>query len=456
MNDKDQSSARSTAFRQAIAAFIQERCEAKIKGLSDEQAATQTAKYDYHTWLADAARRVSQIQAVTHVLKATHPDARGSSLHVHPKTLPQHTDIGTHLLGDNYDDDIVGNAAALDVYKFLKVEVAERRLLDWLQDDDADLLAALNADESTAKEWATAFKGLIRPIDALTSHPMAKQLYWNVAGTATDDGNFHLVQPLFPSSLVHVVHTNINDARFGEANKEARQAYFKKAEHHTAYSNYRDLVIRKLGGTKPQNISQLNSERGGVNYLLASLPPSWDQSRARNFLFIESALDRFRYFEGVKELLTALTKLLKDNPSPTITTRNKREAIERALGQAFAAFGLASQQLFEAGWTRNSDCALPLCEQLWLDPERLALEVRPEHEEADNAFNQAYEQKDWPDEVGHRFGNWLNAILKKEGFLVGDAEHAHWAKQAIMDCQWPAPIQRRALASNNNKEMMHG
>src|SRR5690606_1053760 len=121
MNDKDQQSARSIVFRQAITAFIQERCEAKVKGLDAEEAASQAAKYDYHTWLADAARRVTQIQAVTHVLKATHPDARGSSLYVRPKALPQHADIGTHLLGDNYDDDIVGNAAALDVYKFLKV-----------------------------------------------------------------------------------------------------------------------------------------------------------------------------------------------------------------------------------------------------------------------------------------------------------------------------------------------
>ena len=38
---------------------------------------------------------------------------------------------------------------------------------------------------------------------------------------------------------------------------------------------YASLAVQELGGTKPQNISQLNSERRGDNYLLASLPPVW-------------------------------------------------------------------------------------------------------------------------------------------------------------------------------------
>ena len=129
---------RALVFRQAIAAFIAERREAKLKGLDDEKSAEAEAKYDYATWLADAARRVGQIQAVTHVLKATHPDARGSSLHVQLTFLPNQTEVGSHSLAD-LPDDIVGNAAALDVYKFLKIEVENRRLLDWMQQRDADL-----------------------------------------------------------------------------------------------------------------------------------------------------------------------------------------------------------------------------------------------------------------------------------------------------------------------------
>ncbi len=455
MNKDRQSLLRTEVFRQSIAAFIDERREAKLKGQSDDEAGPASAKYDYHTWLADAARRVSQIQAVTHVLKATHPDARGTSLYAPPQTLPSHTEIGTHLLGENYADDIVGNAAALDVYKFLKLEVEGKRLLDWLQQDDADLLVALHQDETTAKEWAAAFKSLVRSTDELVSHVNAKQVYWCVSGEPVDDAGYHLLQPLFSSSLAHKVHEQINDVRFGEKNKEARQAYFKKQAHDFVYHDYRGLVIRKLGGTKPQNISQLNSERGGVNYLMASLPPRWNQERSRNFLFVDSALDRFRGYEGVNGLIKSLVNFMKTSGGRTVETQVAREKIERLLGESLVAFGLATRQLHEPGWTRNADCRLPLCEQLWLDPERAELPFHPDHEDADKAFQQAFEWKDWPDEVAHRFGNWLNDILKKENFPVGDAEHAHWAKQALIDTEWRAPMQRRALKTIA-EEVTHG
>ena len=113
---------RTHLFQKTIATFVEERRAAKLKGGGDD---ADTSKYEYATWLADAARRVRQIQAVTHVLKATHPDARGSNLRAPPGSLPQHAEIGTHALGDHFADDIVGNAAALDVYKLLKIEVEE-------------------------------------------------------------------------------------------------------------------------------------------------------------------------------------------------------------------------------------------------------------------------------------------------------------------------------------------
>ena len=439
----EESSQRQHRFRTVIADFINERGEAKSKA---DPKKFDPAKYDYPAWLADAARRVAQIQAVTHVLKATHPDARGSSLHVTPASLPAHDEIGTHVLGDDCEDDIVGNAAALDVYKFLKLEVDGLRLLDWLLRDDADLLAALDADEATARNWAAAFKGLLRPAGAPASHERAKQLYWCVSGEPADDAGFHLLQPLFSSALAHAVHGRINAARFGEVNTALRQARREKKAGEGVYQDYRGLVGRKLGGTKPQNISQLNSERLGVNYLLASLPPSWDVQTPRRFLGIESALRHFGRYEGVSALVKSLCRLLASNPDPTMETRVERERIEQALGQSLAAFGLTVQQRFAAGWTREADCALPLYEKLWLDPERAELAPRPNHQEEDDAFIQAYTWKDWPDEVAGSFAQWVNAILRQRGLPVGDAEYRHWARQAIVETvDWPATLQRRAL-----------
>lgn len=446
---------RGKIFRTTIAAFIEARREAKLKGKEDD--ADTALKYDYSAWLADAARRVGQIQAVTHVLKATHPDARGSSLHVAPSRLPQHAEIGSHLLGTDYAQDVVGNAAALDVFKLLKLDVDGRRLLDWMQAGDPDLLAALSDDAEQAKTWMKAFSSLIREEAQLSSHPMAKQLFWLTGDDPQNDAQYHLLQPMFSSSLAHAVHADIQDVRFGEANKETRQAWRDKKPADAIYRDYRSLVARKLGGTKPQNISQLNSERGGVNYLLASLPPpAWKPRAGMNLLKLESVFDEkrgaFNRYGGVQELLRALASFLKKNPDPNKETREQRETIEQAIGQELAMFGVAVRGSFSPGWTRDEACQLPLCEQLWLDPERTELPERddPEHphwHEDDLAFNDAYVFGEWADEVASQFGLWFNGELRKRSdklVMLGEAEMRHFARQAILDVAWPIPLQRRA------------
>ncbi len=434
---------RSEGFRSAITAFIEARREAKLKGKED--GADATPKYDYETWLADAARRVSQIQAVTHVLKATHPDARGSSLHTPPSSLHQHQEVGTHTLGPVFAEDVVGNAAALDVFKFLKVEFEGRRLLDWMQAGDADLRQALHRDANTAKGWMQAFCGLVRTEAKLTSHELAKQLYWCIGEDPVKDDQYHLLQPLLSSSLSHAVHEEITDARFGEVNKAARQARRDNEPFDGIYRDYKQLAVRKLGGTKPQNISQLNSERGGMNYLLASLPPHWDRERSQNLLNTDSAMERFAHFEDTPQLMKALTDFLMTDPDRVMKTRSIREQHEQDLGAQLALFAASVQALHEPGWTRDASCRLPLCEQLWLDPDRTDLPVRPDHQAEDEAFNAAYTFGSWADEVAERFANWVNKRLLDAGLTtVGDAEFKHWAKQAILEADWPVPMQRRA------------
>lgn len=434
---------RGKIFRHAITTFIEARRDAKLKGKDD---ATDTAsKYGYTAWLTDAARRVGQIQAVTHVLKATHPDARGSSLHVVPDRLPAHAAIGSHVLGEGFAEDVVGNAAALDVFKFLKLDVEGRRLLDWMQDGDSDLCQALDDDPATARDWMQAFAALVREDTEPTSHPRAKQLYWLVGEDPADNHAYHLLQPMFSSSLAHAVHAEIQDARFGEANKLARQAFRAKAPHEHGYREYRHLVARKLGGTKPQNISQLNSERGGVNYLLSSLPPTWARDLPRNLLHLDSAMDRLIRIPAIRQQVKELTTFLLSDPPPTHETRTRREAFEQELGAQLALFAAEVRARFNAGWTRATDCRLPLCEQLWLDPERIELPPREDHAQEDADFNAAYHRGDWPEEVAGRFARWLNQRLHDTGLsTVGDAEYAHWAKTAIVEAAWPVPMQRPA------------
>jgi len=446
VTDVSEHSSRSERFRFAIATFIEARREAKLKGKAAEDEG-ELEKYEYGTWIADAARRAGQIKTVTHALKATHPDARGSSLYTRPNLLPSRAEVGTHSLGENFAEDVVGNAAALDVFKFLRVEVDGQRLLDWVLAGDADLRHAMHDDPAVADEWMAAFGTLVRNEPKAISHELAKQVYWLVGDDPTRDTGYHLLQPMFATSLAHRVHAEIQDARFGDTNRLAREAYRVRKPHDGGYREYRNLVARKLGGTKPQNISQLNSERGGVNYLLASLPPTWTRSRSLDLLKQRTVFQVFLHYAGVRGQVRALVKLLKDHAedASTMTIRQARERIEQDLGAGLAAFGLEQQQRYAPGWTRESACQLPACECLWLDPGRAELPSRPGREEADESFRTALAHGDWADEVAGRFANWLNDQLREAGLTaVGDIEARHWARQAIVDVTWPTPLQRQA------------
>lgn len=85
---------RRIRFRAAIEAFTQERLDAKLAE-DDPRRDALVEQHQSVTWLADAARRAGQIQAVTHSLKPIHPDARGSNLYFPPDTLPRHAEIGS-------------------------------------------------------------------------------------------------------------------------------------------------------------------------------------------------------------------------------------------------------------------------------------------------------------------------------------------------------------------------
>lgn len=446
MNEKNKHQSRSKRFKSAILDFIESRKKEKLKGKEDPEA---EKKYEYTNWLTSAAKRVNQIQSVTHILKASHPDAQGSSLHVVPAELPNLNEIGSHSLGKAFSADVVGNAAALDVHKFLKIEFESRPLLAWMQAGDDDLRSALHDEPETAESWMQAFAGLIREDNQPNSHALAKQLYWLVGEEPTEDEQFHLLQPLFASSLTHTVHHEIQDARFGDENVAARRAKRNKETHESPYRDYPNLIARKLGGTKPQNISQLNSERGGINYLLSSSPPHWDSTRRFKVLNVDSVMPSFSRFDDVPELLKRLKKLLKSDPDSTMEIRDRRDQLVKALGQQLGLFGAELRSNQEPGWTRNSDCALAFEEQLWLDPERTELPLRQDDEgAADEEFNAAYHLGDWPNAIATRFGAWLNARLRKAGLVtMGDAELKEWASNSIIDTQWPVPINRRPQRS---------
>ena len=93
-------SGRLAERRATILRFLQERRDGKLEQLAadDPQRQSLMAQFEFATWIDDAARRVGQIQAVTHSLKATHPDARGTNFYRPPEGLTKHEAAGSHHL----------------------------------------------------------------------------------------------------------------------------------------------------------------------------------------------------------------------------------------------------------------------------------------------------------------------------------------------------------------------
>ena len=407
-------SGRAAELRALIWRFLSERLDSKLEKLpADDPKRTELQQqFVPATWLDDAARRVGQIQAVTHSLKPIHPDAKGSSLFCDPAGLPALAEVGSHNLGARFDIDVVGNAAALDVYKLLKLSHGGKGLLDLASARDADLCAALSDDPAQAEQWCDAFASLAKPRGKASSHTLAKQVYWLTGTDVHDDSHYQLLAPLYPTSLAHRVYQTLQDDRFSDAAKAARAAKKAGEPHERPVRDYPNLALQSLGGTKPQNISQLNSERRGDNALLASLPPVWVSVDIKPVLHARTLLDAYGRRPEVRRIARLLRDFLVADPARNIKTRQRRDGWIDDLIDELLQF-TAELRSLPAGWTQSVDCDLPTAQRQWLDPDS-----------AQSADEDAAEQ------VAEEFANWINKQLRPP-LPVGDPEFLAWRKQAL-------------------------
>lgn len=406
-------------IQEAMTTFIEQRLSDKLdkEKNEDKRSALQQAHHPA-TWIADAASRVSQIQLVTHALKYSHPDARGSSLCATGCDAAGDGLVGTHTIRGKETFDVVGNAAALDVYKFLSIEVEGIPLWQRAYEKDSALLGALPGNSQENQAWVEAFSTLTAADDVPASHKLAKQVYWPI-----EDADYHLLQPLFPSALVHRANAILREVR-SEETIEARKAQREQKPHSHGYRDWPNRVTQKYGGTKPQNISQLNSERRGEVWLLPSTPPRWREIDVRPPLKVESFFNRRTLPEALypkaRELGTYLAAVKgRDNIDIRLERARRVSEIIDVLIQRASSIHLAS-----AGWSADADCDLPDTERYWLDPRR-----------DDEAFQQQRSSTDWPRDIAERFGNWLNARLRHHKLPVGDAEYREWRREFEKELQ---------------------
>lgn len=419
----------SAVLRTVVETFIQQRLQLKLDklGAEDDDKRQQLRRNHFReVWLADAARRATQIQLASHTLKPINPDARGTNVYLSAAFCTDPHLVGTHSLGAERSDDVVGNAAALDVFKFLKLQAKDRTLLARFLDQDPVLLKALSDNTEQAKVWADAFAGVVNNTTAAASHTLSKQLYFPLLA-----GGYHLLAPLFPTALVQRLHITLQTDRFSDATKAAREARKADKDHPQGYREYPNMVVQNFGGSKPQNISQLNSERGGANHLLPSVPPMWRSETVKQPLRFASIFDKGGPVRGSKNVRFWTQKLRKylvrELDRNNVHIRNKRAVMVTEI--IYAVLDLSAQiQCLPSGWSQPEGCKLSAFEKRWLDADGVAAAQKAR--ESDDA-PPVSPTSDWRNEVAERFGHWLNSAIAIDKTLMGDEEYLTWKHQFL-------------------------
>ncbi|MGV6816720.1 MAG: type I-F CRISPR-associated protein Csy1 [Thiotrichales bacterium] len=384
----------------AIQDFLSERKELwlkkKIKSNTSEDEASRFQQeandvFALSSWLPDAAKRARQLSLVSHPAKFTHPGAKTSSLIA---DATRQADGFLRTGNVEVELDVFGNAAAMDVYKFLMLTLKdEKTILQHLEEDSEAIQHQFTMDTATLDELKTGLLAIKQndSTKAVTSGSV-KQVYFPV------DDDYHLLSVLTPSSVMFKLRGRINEIRFSEDAKAAREA--KRAnKSHDDYHEVYDLTAIGFGGTKPQNISVMNSQNGGVAYLLSSMPPKLDSRRTNppRDNFFGKYLNPKRYADEFEKLQTELNRDWNN-----IHIRNK---IKWQIKQIFFLLIDRSWEVryLPAGWSASDHYhALPQSQKIWLDQQY------QEQREQDQA---------WLEDVKHSATRWFIASYKK---LLGD------------------------------------
>lgn len=401
----------------AITEFFEERKAAWLKKNIKASASEKVIKekqqeceeeFSLENWLPNAAKRAGQISMSTHPCTFSHPSARKNKNGYVSSVIANALAASDGYLRSgnvNVESDALGNAAALDVHKFLNLIMSDNQtLLEHIQ-QDSDLAAKLLTIKSqTYQELKTGFMAMLGNSDEVITSSKIKQVYFPV------DEGYHQLSLLTPSGIVFELKKRIDHLRFSEETKEARSCYKENSFHDKGFKQLTNITTIGYGGTKPQNISVLNNKNGGKAHLLLSMPPAL-QKRDIEFPstdFFSQVVSPFRY----KNIFYALHALFVKHQNNWEIRKERddyyHEIIDEIIKQMFLVRAVANEQF-------NAERSLlNTTQKIWL---------------CSNYEQQRLEEDDWLDSLMKDITQFIfsgyEAVLKKKAFMFSDAEFEH-------------------------------
>lgn len=364
-------------------------------------------KFSLKNWLIDSSNRASQLSLTTHPAKFSHPDAKINAI------IANCNKANDGLLRSGnmqIDLDVVGNAACLDVDKFLHIKLDDNLTILQNLEQNTDYIKQQFANDNFDDIRNNFLK--IKKSEAISkSSDKLKQIYFPIAN------DYHLLSLLTPSAILYKLKQRINDnlQPFSTKNKQTKkdieEAVKNEKEFTGVLENIWDLTAIGYGGTKPQNISVLNNKNRGVAYLLPSAPPILKKRKTqppkKDFFKTNIYLG-----DWLKEDFNFLNKTLSGRNN--IKIRDKRdEIIINIMSQIKTEINKV--RAISDGWS-NSDTynQLPKWQKILLDD--IYLEIRDDKEQ----------NHDFLDNTHLEFSKWFVKIyMELFKVNIGDIEITH-------------------------------
>lgn len=368
--------------------------------------------FSLENWLPNAARRAGQMSISTHPCTFSHPSARKNKNGYVTSIIadnPERTDGFLRTGNTKVSTDALGNAAALDVYKFLTIVTADNRtVLEHIQNDTELAQELLNIRLESYLNLKESFMAMVESDQSLVTSSKIKQVYFPV------DGDYHQLSVLSNSGMIFELRTRIDALRFSDSVKQGRELRRNNVHSEAGYSEIYDITTIGYGGTKPQNISVLNSQYGGKAHLLLSVPPFIEKHDTKfpSKNFFKQSL---RYYD-CKEAMERLDNVFRIERDGQIPLDKIRKGRDRCLSdildvilQKMMVLRSVSVQQF-----RPESSALPEWQKVWLceqfKEQRLTDEV-------------------WLDWLCEHIYRWIHDAYKKlikNPVMLGEAEQSYF------------------------------
>ncbi|MBT4838574.1 MAG: type I-F CRISPR-associated protein Csy1 [Methylococcales bacterium] len=373
--------------------------------------------FSFENWLPNAAKRSGQISISTHPCTFSHPSARkNKNGYVSSVINKTNYCVDGFLKTGNTTVaiDALGNAAALDVYKFLTLIMGDKEtLLNHIENETILAKELLNIKSESYDVLRNGFLEMTAISTEKVTSSKIKQVFFPI------DNGYHQLSILTHSGHLFELRKRIDTIRFSEQSKECRDLKRNGKFSATGFDELFNLTTIGYGGTKPQNISVLNNQNGGKAHVLLSIPPNIEQ---RNLKFPMNDFFRESFFiQDCKDILFALHKLFKTQYNNHHIREGRDYRIQEFVDRV--ADKMWSVRLIENQVKSSPDIKLKAHQKIWLLEENQQLRENTD---------------DWLEKLTSQMTKWLiqnyEKLLGKQAIKQGEAERLH-IKKIITDCK---------------------